>query len=480
MFARLGIKPIVIAMATIAFFLPCHPARAAATNTANDTATSSTSASECLIVYPLDQASSEQGARYLFYGNAFFINDDGYLMTAAHVVSAFRKGGQPYVLVGSPSGPHHLVQADLVAADWAHDVAVLRATPNPFTKDYGVRALPLTMERPATGKNLVVHSLRPADQQNANSSETLMEDRESGKLLSFEFSQGETDGTDRELLAVSQPIVPGQSGSPVVAADSGEVVGVVLGRWLRPGVISLATAADPIAAAPGAVLPIHYAIALLHERGIAWQTVSAQPVLAQNAPQADQGSSPPVPISLVGTPYPPQALFGGEVVLDAGVDASGKLADLTVVSGQSPFLGPVLDAVRTWSFEPARVNGAPTDGRLSIIFQFPQSYVPPLTSQERDFSAPSADASDRAALPLYTREPNYPPRSVIDGSVAIYATIDELGQVAETRVLRDVEPLTGSTLTALHSWRFTPAKQDGANVESGAVVVVIFRRPAIR
>ncbi len=182
----------------------------------------------------------------------------------------------------------------------------------------------------------------------------------------------------------------------------------------------------------------------------------------------------------MSTPYPPQALFGGEVVLDVGVDASGKLSDLTVVSGQSPFLGPVLDAVRTWSFEPARVNGTPSEGRLSIVFQFPQSYVPPLTSQERTFTVPSHDSSDRAALPLYTREPNYPPRSVIDGSVAIYAALDQQGRVASTQVLRDVEPLTDSTLAALSLWRFAPATQGGQNVESGAVVVFTFRRPAIR
>jgi outer membrane biosynthesis protein TonB len=340
--------------------------------------------------------------------------------------------------------------------------------------------LPLTIDRQATGKDLLVHSLRPADQQNATSSARLLEDNESGKLLSFEFSQGEIEGTGRELFALTQPIVPGQSGSPVVAADSGEVVGVVLGRWLRPGVISLATAADPIAAAPGAALPIHYAIALLRERGIAWQTVSAEPQIAQNVPQAQEGYSPPVPLSLVSTPYPPQALFGGEVVLDAVVDTSGELAELTVVSGQSPFIGPVLDAVRTWSFEPARLNGNAVEGRLSIVFQFPQSYVPPLTSQERTFPAPSTNGSDRAAMPLYTREPNYPPHSVVDGSVAIYASLDQQGQIKSTRVLRDVDSLTDSTLSALSLWRFAPAKQDGANAESATVVVVTFRRPAIR
>jgi TonB family protein len=202
--------------------------------------------------------------------------------------------------------------------------------------------------------------------------------------------------------------------------------------------------------------------------------------LAQNNPPVAEGSSPPVPISLVSTPYPPQALFGGEVVLEASVDATGQLADLTVVSGQAPFLGPVLDAVRTWSFEPARLNGNPVDGRLTIVFQFPQSYVPPLTSQERSFAAPSPDSSDRSAVPVHTREPNYPPGSVIDGSVAIFAEVDQQGQVASTRVLRDVEPLTDATLDALSLWRFAPAKRDGENVESAAVVVITFRRPAIR
>ena len=171
-----------------------------------------------------------------------------------------------------------------MAADWAHDVAVLRATPNPFAGGYGVRFLPLAVERPVTGKNLVLLSLHPLDPLNAESSEALLEDRASGTFLSAQFSEGETEGTDRELFAVSQRVVPGQSGSPVVAADSHEVVGIVLGRWLQPGVISLATTAGAIASSPGAVLPIHYAIALLHERGIVWQTLSAQAQIAQNAP----------------------------------------------------------------------------------------------------------------------------------------------------------------------------------------------------
>lgn len=481
---KLALIQLFSPLAAVALFLSALPASATtpAVTSATGADTSATAASECLIVYPLDQHPDATGARYVYYGNGFFVNGDGYLVTAAHVVSSFRNGGQPYVLVGPKSGAHHLVAADLVAADWAHDVALLRATPNPFSQDYGVRFFPLTTQRPATGKDLLVLSLRPTDQENANSAEAPLTNRESGKLLSIEYAQGETQGSGRELLAMSQSIVPGQSGSPVLAADSHEVVGVVLGRWLRPGVISLATTADPVASAPGAVLPIHYAVALLHEHGIGWQTVSAAADLQndQVAPAAAQASTPPVPVSFVGTPYPPQALFGGEVDLDAVVDSEGTLAELNVVHGQPPFVDPAVDAVRTWTFEPARVNGVPTDAHLSIIFQFPQSFLPPLTTQERAFGAPSADSTDRSAVPMYTHEPNYPPTTVVQGSVAVLGIVDQEGQLSDAHVLQDLPPLTNSVLDALHSWRFAPAQQGGAATDSATVVVFIFRRPAIR
>ncbi len=33
----------------------------------------------CPIIYPVDQSASDRGYHYLFYGNGFFINSDGYL-----------------------------------------------------------------------------------------------------------------------------------------------------------------------------------------------------------------------------------------------------------------------------------------------------------------------------------------------------------------------------------------------------------------
>src|SRR5262245_34084555 len=74
-------------------------------------------ASICPVVYPLDQFPTERGYGYLFFGNAFFINEEGYLVTAAHVLDSFRDGGQPYILVNTPGGPRRLQKAELVAED---------------------------------------------------------------------------------------------------------------------------------------------------------------------------------------------------------------------------------------------------------------------------------------------------------------------------------------------------------------------------
>jgi hypothetical protein len=62
------------------------------------------SAAICPIVYPVDQSPSTRGYHYLFYGNGFFINEQGYLLTAAHVLSQLH-GGQPYILLRQAAGP---------------------------------------------------------------------------------------------------------------------------------------------------------------------------------------------------------------------------------------------------------------------------------------------------------------------------------------------------------------------------------------
>src|SRR4029077_8682765 len=101
------------------------------------------SAAVCPIVYQLDRSPSSHGYHYSFFGNGSFINDQGYILTVAHVLDTFRDGGQPYILVSRPNSPPRPVPANIIAVDHEPDVAILHANPNPFDAKYKVNFLAL-------------------------------------------------------------------------------------------------------------------------------------------------------------------------------------------------------------------------------------------------------------------------------------------------------------------------------------------------
>ena len=432
----------------------------------------------CPVVYPLDETPSERGYHYLFYGNAFFINEDGYMVTAAHLMNSFKDGGQPHVLVELPSGQRHLLKADVVATDWEHDVAILRVTPNPFEGGNRVAFLPLATDRLAPGKSVASISLRPSRLHEAYTFDAPVEDRSEGEVLSYQYTKTE-NGRQIELLLYSQKVIPGQSGSPVISEDSGEAVGFIEGRWLHPTAIPFVTSPEQIDPSPGAAVRIHYAISLLQAHGIPWHATLDSGVHAAGSAENAKSYSGPTPLSLVATPYPAQAFSGGEILLDAKVDTRGKVTDVRVVQGQPPFLEEVLGAVQTWTFLPAHQDGHDVEARVGIVFQFAQPYLPKLTARVHEYKETGADSKDRGALPLYTLEPEYPANSVGEGSVVLNEIVDKEGRVSSIHVVRDLASLTSPTVGAVRQWKFAPGKHGGEAVESGVIVVVTFRRPVV-
>ncbi len=232
----------------------------------------SLTAAVCPIVYHLDQSPSSRGYHYSFFGNGFFINEQGYLLTAAHVLESFRGGGQPYILVSRRNGPPKLVQATVIAMDAEHDVAILRANSNPFDSSYKVTFLALSSEPVSPGESVLTLSLHPPRQQNAHTFEVPREDRFSGEVLSYESTQLEKSAPAAEVFLLSHPVNLGQSGSPVVSQSSRAVVGLVEGRWLRSSGLSIAKSSAASTPTPGAAVPIRYGIALLQRQSISWHS----------------------------------------------------------------------------------------------------------------------------------------------------------------------------------------------------------------
>jgi TonB family protein len=448
----------------------------------------------CLIVYQVDRGiPSPRGLRYLFYGNGFFINHDGYLVTAAHVLSQLH-GGQPYLLLHDRAGQAHFVAADVVALDAEHDTAVLRATPNPFASGYAVSFFPLAADTASPDEMVRARSDIPAKPLDAYSLDPVGEEQSAGKVLRFEFSRLAKGPAETELFLFNHEIRPGQSGSPVIADVSKGVAGIVEGEWLRDNSAVFAEINDrvtpeqptpfaaDVAPIPGAAVPIHYAIALLQRKGIAWTPASDAegPDVRNTSSQQGASTAMPEPLSLVAAPFPAESLFGGEVLLDVQVGANGTVSDVKVLHGDGPFLEQALNAVRTWTFFPAHSDGLPTAARIAVAFQFPQPYVPPRQPTVHHYAADppsSASASgDPAPEAITTFEPAYPAGNA-EGSVMLYETIDKAGNITSVRILSGKEPLTAAATNAAKQWQFTPATQSGAATDSAVIVEFTFRQP---
>lgn len=228
------------------------------------------SAAVCPVVYRLDESPAAHGYHYTFFGNAFFINDQGYLLTVAHVLDTFKNGGQPSILVTRPNSPPQLLPLSIIAADAGHDVAILRATRNPFSSGYRVAFLSLASDAAAPGQAVLALSLHPAHIQNPRSFQLPVEDHAVGTVLSIEQTQLAKSGPAADVFLLSHPVTLGQSGSPVLGADSGAVVGLIEGQWVRNGAVSVARAGAQSAEPPGAAIPIRYAVSLLKQNDVAF------------------------------------------------------------------------------------------------------------------------------------------------------------------------------------------------------------------
>jgi TonB family protein len=462
---------------SIVFLLLAAPATIAASEKPESATPLSSAISP--IVYPVDQSPSERGFHYIFYGNGFFINKEGYLLTAAHVLSQLR-AAQPYLLLRTPMAPPRLVRAVVVAVDPDHDVALLRATPNPFEGRYQVSFLRLASQRPNVTREVLADALRPSRLKNPYTFDALQEDRPAGEVLEYRFTQLYRGQPDTEIFLFSHDVLLGDSGAPVVSGDSQEVVGLIEGRWLHGGgTMARAIPLQKQSSGLGAVVPVHYAIALLQQQGIAWQGVPEASAGADQVAPPEKQFAVPAPLSLVAAPYPSEVFSGGEVVLDARVEGSGKLGDFRTLGGESPFLSKVFSAVQTWTFRPARSVENVVETRLGIVFQFPSSLAAANASREHVYEGRFEDGQDRAAHPLSTPEPDTSHTKVAEGSVILCAHIDANGNIGSIDVVRGDEPLTTAVLSAVRQWRFAPGRRAGVSTSSEVIAVLTFRQLAM-
>jgi len=78
-------------------------------------------------------------------------------------------------------------------------------------------------------------------------------------------------------------------------------------------------------------------------------------------------------VSSVPPVYPQLARsqrLGGDVTLDALIDANGRVSALKVLSGPAMLHQAAIDAVKQWKYHPATLNDQPTSMHLTVTVQF--------------------------------------------------------------------------------------------------------------
>ncbi|HEY0232176.1 MAG TPA: TonB family protein [Dokdonella sp.] len=184
--------------------------------------------------------------------------------------------------------------------------------------------------------------------------------------------------------------------------------------------------------------------------------------------------------------YPPSAVvarISGNVMLNVHVDAQGNPESAAVDSVEPPEAAMLSDAaiaaVMRWKFNPALRDGVAVadDVQVPVEFRVDEDEASAGAAQPTPAKASTTIAASYQRL----SPPAYPASSVasgIEGVVYVAAAIDADGHVASASV-EHAEPVMAGVLgdaatTAVRSWTFNPARQNGNTVASRIVVPLRF------
>lgn len=177
----------------------------------------------------------------------------------------------------------------------------------------------------------------------------------------------------------------------------------------------------------------------------------------------------------------PTIVGGGEVLIEAIVDRTGRVTRPIVLRATPPYTQMVLDAAATWRFEPARTIGP--DG-VETAVEMPVAiagvYRPPILMNAptigeppKDWSKPSGDV----AYPISTQMPNYPPQARDEGVVLFEVALNDAGAITEARSVASTGGFESAARDALAQFRFRPGSYRARPVPATTYVLFGFRAP---
>jgi len=205
-------------------------------------------------------------------GTAFLVTPDGYFVTAAHVLEQYKpKSAQMTVGMRQRSGDMGGVWFDVVEKDVAHDLALCKTSvplpkfvpreENPGTEQ-PIASLRVSLAAPVTGQLIAIAGFPLGSWNPAIQFGTV------AAIRTTNPNAGRVPAGQRELLQISASGNKGNSGSPVISLDTGDVIGVVV--QAQPAPLFSTVQGVPLAQSSGIMLavPASWVQDLLERHGI--------------------------------------------------------------------------------------------------------------------------------------------------------------------------------------------------------------------
>jgi serine protease Do len=206
------------------------------------------------VVQLLAVGPGEQGKNRECSASGFLVNEEGYILTNAHIVEDARQclaaSPETKIMAKLPRAKLRAVPAvscDVIGLDDLHDIAVLK-TERPLTGEERPGFLPLDPAEVADGTPVAVTG-HPAFAWHPTT--------QHGKVIRrTALGLSDRSAEKSDILVLDIPLKRGASGSPVYD-ESGAVVGVVERHY-------------PSRPSETVAVPIRYAIELLNRHGVRW------------------------------------------------------------------------------------------------------------------------------------------------------------------------------------------------------------------
>ncbi len=173
---------------------------------------------------------------------------------------------------------------------------------------------------------------------------------------------------------------------------------------------------------------------------------------------------------------------GGEVLLEASVDAQGRVSHIDRLRVTPPYADMVANAVENWRFTPAEAFAEREGKRLvdSRVLVAALYRAPALYSGRTVGEVPKDVAKPSVSIPMPDEllAPSYPPNGSGDATVLLEVEVGADGVTKDVRVVHSGGGFDSAALQAVQRWTFRPARSaDEGPLPSFAYVIVGFRQP---